>query len=426
MKKNIKKFIKKYFKNNLFFAIFCILFALLLLTRFYGMEEKSPFGFDQVDNAWAAKDIIVDHKFPLVGMQAKVNTGLFIGPYYYYLISPFYLITNLDPIASIFIAGLTAVFTFLVIYFVTRSIFNEKVAILAIFINVVSSYIFELDRVQWPVNFIVPISFLILFSLYKICNNNPKYFMLLAASFGFSLHIHFTSVFYIILIALAIPFIPRNKKTLRYFLFSIFIFLIFVIPIIVGLIETSIGISPTSYLSNSFHGFHLRRFLQIIGDEFIEFNAILKFPYAIYVSIFLFLTFIFLLLKEKNLKHKFIFIYLLIVWMLVPWIVFSTYSGEITNYYFGITRPVAILTFSYLIYRLVTLNRIYITFLLALMLIYFSISNLYYFFSMGPVGLPFHRSVVLEKISKGEKVEFVHGDPQSYIYYLLKQYNNEK
>ena len=74
----------------------------------------------------------------LVGMQAKLNSGIFIGPFYYYYIALFYFITNLDPIASGIAAGFTGIITFFVIYFVTKSLFSEKVAFIAVFLYTIS------------------------------------------------------------------------------------------------------------------------------------------------------------------------------------------------------------------------------------------------------------------------------------------------
>ena len=94
-----------YFRKHPGTLILGILFVFHVFFRFYGFEEKHGFSWDQVDNAWAAKNILVEHKFPLVGMVAKQNSGFYIGPMYYYYVAFFYLLTNLDPIASVFIAG---------------------------------------------------------------------------------------------------------------------------------------------------------------------------------------------------------------------------------------------------------------------------------------------------------------------------------
>jgi len=130
-------------RKSRYLIIFLIILAVHSFFRFYQLDSRSPFGWDQVDNAWAAKDIIVDHKLPLVGMQAKLNTGFFIGPLYYYLIAPFYFLTNLDPIASGIFAGLTSVFTLSVIFMIVKRIFNEKVSLIACFIYYLYYFFFN-------------------------------------------------------------------------------------------------------------------------------------------------------------------------------------------------------------------------------------------------------------------------------------------
>ena len=91
MTKKIKKvpIIDKviYFKWRI---VLILLFVVLLITRFYATEQYNPFGWDQVDNAWAAKHILIDHTLLLTGMVAKGSSGIFIGPFYYYFVAFFY------------------------------------------------------------------------------------------------------------------------------------------------------------------------------------------------------------------------------------------------------------------------------------------------------------------------------------------------
>src|SRR3989338_9037397 len=107
------KKLKKYWKigsKNKFLTVVLMIFILELFLRFYQIDQRSPFGYDQVDNAWAAKNIIIDHSFPLVGFVAKGNSGIYIGPLYYYLISIVYFIFDLNPISSCVFAGITSIF----------------------------------------------------------------------------------------------------------------------------------------------------------------------------------------------------------------------------------------------------------------------------------------------------------------------------
>jgi hypothetical protein len=109
MKKAIKKY-WKFLQKNKFLVILVTIFLFEVFLRFYQIDLKNPFGYDQVDNAWAAKNIIVNHWFPLVGMVAKGNSNIYIGPAYYYMIAVVYWIFNLNPIASAVFAGLTSIF----------------------------------------------------------------------------------------------------------------------------------------------------------------------------------------------------------------------------------------------------------------------------------------------------------------------------
>src|SRR6266568_2669914 len=130
MNKTKMVILKHFLWKNRKWIILFLIFGLELFLRFYQIEERNPFGSDQVDNAWAAKNLIVNHRVPLVGMVAKGNSGFYIGPVYYYLISIVYWLTNLDPIASGIFAGITGIFTFWVIFFVTRKLFSFSTALI--------------------------------------------------------------------------------------------------------------------------------------------------------------------------------------------------------------------------------------------------------------------------------------------------------
>jgi len=416
--------IKKFFGNKYIFIAVVILFAIQIFTRFGYPDTKSGFGWDQIDNAWAAKNIIHDHKLPLVGMQAKGNTGFYIGPYYYYLITPFYLATNLDPIASIAIAGVTSLLMFFLVFFLIKDMINERVALIALFFEVFSVYIISLDRVQWPVNFIAPISLLVFYSLFKIANGKSKYILLLAAAFGFSLHIHFTSVFYIVLIGLVVPLFPRNKKTVRHLLYSLPILIFFLVPIVIATVGNA---KAANYIGSTFLGIHLRRILQVAKDGFIEFEGITNLQFAKQIGFLLFPLYLLLLLWKKRTRKEVTLAYLSFVWIIIPWFAFGTYNGEITNYYFSITRPVVLLTLGYLIYRVINLKKIAGYSFVAIVTCWYMYVNLTQFFELRSVGLSHYKESVREKIKKGQVVQFSQGDPESYLYFIYKErYDRQK
>jgi len=407
-----------FFKKYYLWIIFFLILVLHIFLRFYQLEAKSPFGWDQVNTAWAAKDIIVDHRVFLSGPDPKGgSTGLYIGPAYYYLAALFYFLTNLDPIASGLFAGTVSVITSLTLFYIVKKMFSFITAFIAIFIYSISSIGF--DRTQWGVNLIPLVSILVFYALYRIIiTKDERFLMLLAFSLGLAFQVHFTTIVFVPVIALlTIPFFPRTKKMIKYFLLSLPIFFIWLLPAIWTFLSNS-----NHYLSNSVtfsntynHGFHLRRFLQLANDAFIEFPSFQSLKFVR----FIFLPAFFLIYYLKNHKRSsIIFFYLISLWILVPWIVLSLYSGEITNYYFSLSMPIALIILSYIITSLIELKKLFINFVIFIFGIYFSFVNISAFFKTNFPGLSGSRIHVKSMIKNGKMVPFVRGDPASYLYYI--------
>jgi 4-amino-4-deoxy-L-arabinose transferase-like glycosyltransferase len=277
--------------------IFFILLGFRVFFLLYDLPNRIVFGWDQVDNAWAAKRILIDHNFPLLGMQAKLNSGFHIGPAYYYFNSIFYWLFNMQPIAAGICAAVTGIITTIIFFYILKKIFSPYVALVGIFLHTFSFFIIDTDRVPWPVNFIPVVSIIIFYALYKIINGNSKFLLLLAAALGFSLHVHFTSIFYFIIVLCCLPFIPRTKETIKYILYSVPIFAIWVLPIVIAQIENKNADSSNmlSYLSTYFQGFHLVHFFQLTHDAFIELELFLPMMFRgihiVLVPVFLFIYF---------------------------------------------------------------------------------------------------------------------------------------
>ena len=416
-RKSISGFFYKYREIILLLIVFFTAFFL----RAYDMDGKYPFGWDQVDNAWAAKNILINHQFPLVGMVAKGNAGFFIGPTYYYLVAFFYWLTNLNPAASHDIALLASVFTFFVIFFVVKKIFSFKIALLACLINSISAAGFYFDTVQWPVSFLPGVSLLIFYFLYKLLKGEERYVIFLALITGLAFHLHFTAVFFPLIIILCIPFFPRSKKMLLYLFASVPLFLIWFIPNLISQMQNSSQLSNlTNYLNTYYHGVHLTRFLQLTGDGLVQFDPFLSFAAIKPFKIFILPLFLLIFFKEKFSKDRIILSYMILIFFLVPWFVFSTYKGEISDYYFSINRFIALLTISYLLVRILSVKNWVVKFIVLGLLAYYSYFNLNIILHYNDGGgLKNRFGKVNSYIRSNRRIEFQEGAPDSYIYYYL-------
>lgn len=400
--------------------LFLVLISAFIFLRFYQLDERLPFTWDQIQNSWVMKNMLIDHRFPLEGMVAKGNAGFYIGPAYYYLLAPFYVIFRLDPIASGVFAGLVAVINFVVLYFVTRKIFSAPVALFAGFIYTFSYISINSDRVAWPVIFIPLVSILIFYFLYRSLTDKPIYILWVALVTGFAFHVHFTSIFYPFIIILTLPVLLRNKKIWFYSLLAIPFFAVWFVPTFVAGVRNGFSSAGnlSRYISVYNHGFHLVRFRQLMGDAFIQFSAVLYIEWLKKLSLIFLPLFIIIFNKVKPLKNAKILSVLFILWFLVPWVIFSLYSGEITDYYFILTRPLVFMVLGYLIY-IVFKSKIFLLKLsIIMLLVIYAVINVKAFDDIKYFPMPKVREAVRQDIEQGKAIPFHDGDPEAYLFYI--------
>lgn len=420
-----KTTIVQFVKSNWKWGILGLLFVVFIISRFYELEKVTPFGWDQVDNAFAAKNILVDHKYPLVGMVAKGYSGFNIGSAYYYFVAFFYWIFDLYPIAAGYIAGISAIITFIVLFFVIKKLFSFDVALIAVFINTVSAFITTGDRVQWPVNLIIPLSMLIFYFLYKFLIGEIKYIYALATTIGVSLHIHFTSIFYFMLVFLSLPFFPRTKKALYHSLLALPVFFIWLIPhVIYTFTRNNSQVSNLhTYINQYYHGVHLTRILQLRHDAFIEFSTILRFRIIDSINFWFPIVFIMQFYFEHKNRERLIFCYLLALWFLVPWLVFSTYRGEISNYYFFITRPMVLMILAYFTWRVFTIRNYFPKIAVIFFWTYFTVTNINNYPSASENSLLNKKNKALYLLENNIPIHLDAGNIEEfYFYYYFKEY----
>lgn len=426
----IKKHHKKHFlfihKNRTKILFFLIL-VIFVFFRFYELPERTILGWDQADSAWAARSIIVENHIKTEGVPIKGNASMTLGPAYYYLITPFYLLTNLDMIASSIFAGIISLLGFFIFYYITKKLFDTPTALVSLLIYSVSISVINFDRIQAAYVLIPIISYVVFYFLYKVLNGNEKFIPALAAIIGFGFHAHFTTIFYPIIILLSVPFFPRTKKALFYTLLSIPIFALFTSTLLYSIFFKNTGSgSLTTYLNESYHGFHLRRFFQITNDAFISAEEILQFKLLKIFAIFITPLFIYIYWYIKRSRNKFIFCYLAVLWIIIPWIIFSTYSGELTNYYFSLPRNIVIAILGYLcIYFFKKKNIIVRAILISFGVAYFAYTLI--LFNKGPYGNYIGiKTEAKTMIKENKKIQFKDRDPLYYMYFTLKEKNTVK
>lgn len=416
--KNLLGFIKK----NKYILLFLAIVLIGMYLRFYRIESIQEFGWDQGRDAWKVRDII---KGQIVLNGPRTGIGhMHLGSLWYYLLVPFYYLTNMDPVGAIYLNIVANLFNFIAIFFVTKKIYGEKSALFVSFIYATNKYLIEINQTTWNVSPIPGVAALIFYSIYKIVYENKyKWIFLLSFLTGLFFHLHFSVVFLPLIILGSLILVKDKKKIFYYGLASLPLLIIWLIPSVFYDIQSK---NTNTNLFNSFlkdyfiNGFHFRFFLIRLHDAFIQFQTILSLPRTSYS----FLKFIipgiyFVTLIFEKVKKQKILGYLILLWFIIPAFGYSFYGGTTSEYYMLMNSLLVIYVVYYLQTKLLKLKFKPTIYLLVIFWSIFTISqtkNLW--IKNQNNGLVKQKEEVKERILQNNKIVFGEGDIKAYLWQI--------
>jgi 4-amino-4-deoxy-L-arabinose transferase-like glycosyltransferase len=424
MKRTIEKSPRNYLSillQHKYLILFFVLILVGLYLRFYSIETVTYFMWDQTRDSWQVRNIL-EGKLVLNGPRTGIG-HFHLGPLYFYFLAPFYFLTRLDPIGSIYFNIFANIFNFLAIFYVTKKIFSEKAALFTSFVYIVSHYLIVVNQSPWNVSLVPGVTVLIYYALYQIYQKKYRYMMILGALCGFFFHLHFTGIFLFPIVFVSLLFHPEKKIILKWTPALLGLWLAFLIPNIIYDFSTSNSdyFRVQNFWNDYYHGFHLRFFLHRAHDAFLQFETILYFPILKLLKFILPILFCILIFFEKD-KGARLKGLLMIPWFVIPWIGFTVYSGPISDYYFLITVPFVLWILVYLQKK--ALQRLYVPTMIILVVFW----GVYAFFNTQPLwnkptkgGLASQRAEAVKEINAGKVYEYEEGEIKSYFYTIWKE-----
>lgn len=122
----LPNFLKKH--KSLFILIGILTVAGYL--RIVNAEKWFDFAHDGDLYSWIFKDIVINGHQRLIG-QVTSTPGIFIGSLFYYAVIPFFFLTNLEPVGTVYFALILGLITTFSFYYVFKKIFNPTVGLIA-------------------------------------------------------------------------------------------------------------------------------------------------------------------------------------------------------------------------------------------------------------------------------------------------------
>lgn len=122
-----------------------------LFLRLYRIQDFYMFLADQGRDALIVKRIALLQNFPAIGPPSSIGE-VFLGPFYYYLVSPFLLLARLNPVGlAIGVALISAVGIYFA-YSVVRKSLSDKAALFFFFLITFSFELVRISRFSWNPN----------------------------------------------------------------------------------------------------------------------------------------------------------------------------------------------------------------------------------------------------------------------------------
>lgn len=204
----------QHFLTNL--RVSSILLAGILITgaylRLWRIREYMTFLGDEGRDVLIVKRMIVDHDITFLGPTASVG-GFFLGPIYYYFITPFLWASGLDPVGPAIMVGLFGIATIALVFIASKQFFNTTAALIASSLFSLSPLVIAYSRSSWNPNIVPFFSLLYMYSLSNAVKTHAKKWYFIAGScIGIGLQLHYLFTFLILPGIVFILLYDRNVR----------------------------------------------------------------------------------------------------------------------------------------------------------------------------------------------------------------------
>lgn len=196
------------------------------------MDELLGFYYDQARDALVIHKIIHEQKLTLIGPTTGIE-GIFLGPFYYYLLLPAYLIGSGDPAVAASWVGLINSLTIFGIFFIGRKLFNTAAGFIGAFL-----FAFSWDAIyfaRWfanpsPLPFFVCLILLSLINLKQL--KKDWWLVILAAGVALSLQIEAAAAIWFIPATLISLIVLKIRPSFKWIIISTSVFLVLSSPLL--------------------------------------------------------------------------------------------------------------------------------------------------------------------------------------------------
>ena len=353
----IMKKLIKYFRDKPHILLLIVILLLGTFFRTYQIVDRFAFAHDGDLYSWIVKDILVNKHFRLVGQETSAS-GIFIGSFFYYLIAPFFLLTNMDPIGAVIPITAIGILTILSYYIVFSKLFNVTIGLMASFLYATLIATILSDR--WVVPSTLTNLWVIWYFYTVVMLSRGNFIVLPIAGIliGLIWHIHIALLPSLIALPLAV-FLSKKFPTAKQILIFLMVLFITSLPLLIFEIKNGFPQSASfiqKFLSPNLGGatgiYKFQKVMQMIAKNI---NNLFFAPQSFNFTNNIFFVIALLLSALLLIKRKLIALKELLplyAWILGVVLFFSLTSSPVSEYYFSNIEVIFLMFVSILFYFL--------------------------------------------------------------------------
>jgi len=401
-------------KNSLewpkYFPIIIVLIIAAFL-RLYKISDYMTFLGDEGRDALVWLRMVYKGKFTLIGPTTSIG-NMYLGPLYYYLMLPFFLLFGLSPVGPSVGVALFSLATIFLIWYVGREWFGELTGLLASFLYAISPVVIFYSRSSWNPNVMPFFSLMVVVGIWNFWEKNNYFWLpIIGISLSFAVQSHYLGLLLIPLFCLfwvLALFRSRKLGLLKRFLFFSFLCL---------LIFFVLTILPLVWFDIRHHFINSQAFLKFFSDrqETVNFRIYKAIPkiwdiwqtvvirlvmakdssFGTVSSILLILGLFFAIVRLRH-KKEIKPLILILCWLFLGLLGLGNYKQHIYDHYFGFLFPAPFLILAMILAMFFEETK-FGKFLMVPVLIFLALLNLGNFPLKETPNFQMHRTEEIDK-----------------------------
>lgn len=196
-------------KKNIYLIGSIFLVGVALFLRLYHLPNRAPFDWDQ-NRDYQAIEAISRGKATLIGPVAKGEGGFFLGPLYYYLATPAFIVSGGNPLSLPLTSVLLDVLAITAILMLLPRLWSRAGSFALATIWTFSFFAIEMSKISWNVA-LLPLYSVLLIYFSTISTRTTYHNLVFGLILGLSWHIHASLIPLIPLLVLGLILLRHLK-----------------------------------------------------------------------------------------------------------------------------------------------------------------------------------------------------------------------